>query len=160
MIGCCGRRSTRHRKRNTRSIQGFRDRGERERLFRVQGELLRRQDALVGVGIAFGDFRADADQALVFQLAHCLGCGLGQLEQFLEGQLAPFLDDVPDLLLALRQRASNTGQRQHVDEQTFPPAFLFLAHGLRQNALQREFNGTTIVIGYPAGQPQNLWRHQ
>ena len=61
------------------------------------------------------------------QPAHGLGGGLAQAEQLLQGQLAPFLEDPPDRLLALGELRELAGLRQGVDVQAFAPAGLLLS---------------------------------
>ena len=67
----------------------------------VQHQGLAGEDDFVGVGIALGDLRTDANEAAVLELADRAGRRAGEPEQFLHLQLAPFLDDVPDVGLAL-----------------------------------------------------------
>ena len=105
-------------------------------LFRVQRQRLGGQDMLARVRVALGDSRPNADQPPVFKLPRGFGGGPGQFQQLAQRHLAPFLDDVPDFLLAARQFGQFAVQGQRADDQSFPPARFLLAHGFRQHALQ------------------------
>src|SRR5688572_1011927 len=74
---------------------------QRGGLLVIQRQRLRGEDVLPGIRIALGDLFADHYQPFIFEAAHGFGGGAGKLEQFLQGHLAPFLDDVPDFLLTL-----------------------------------------------------------
>ena len=132
------------------------DLSQDHRLFRVQRDRLRGQDGFVRVRIAFGNLRADRDEALVLQLAHRLGRGAGEAEQFLERQLAPLFDHGPDILLALGQLRQLACARDHAGVKAFAPAGLLLAHGLGQNALERQFDGAAVVLADPARELEHL----
>ena len=93
---------------------------------------------LAGIRIAFGNLGSDLNQAAVFEFADGGGGGFGEFDQFLQRQLAPLLDDVPDFLLSLGQLRKFAGRWQRADKQAFAPAGFLLAHGFRQNAEARE----------------------
>ena len=131
---------------------------QRQCLLRVHLQRLRREDLFERVGVAFGNFRRDGHEVFVLQLAHGLGRRAGQFEQPRQRKLAPLLDDVPDLHLALGELGQFTSEGRHADMQTLAPAFLLLADGIRQDALERDLRRAAIVIRDPARQPQHLGR--
>ena len=53
---------------------------------------------------------------------------------------------------------SGSWRGQGAHEKLFAPAFLLPAHRLRQNRLERDFRRTTIIIGHPPRQFQDLRR--
>jgi hypothetical protein len=73
---------------------------------------------------------------------------------------APFLDDVPDFLLALGQLRKFAAHRQRADKQPFAPAGFLLAHGFGQDGFQRGFRRAAIVLGNPAREFQDLRRDE
>ena len=112
------------------------------------------------VGIAFGNLRGDFDQAAVFEFADGRGGGFGQFDQFRQRHFAPFLDDVPDLLLPFRQFRKFAGRRQRADKQPLAPAGFLLAHGFGQDAFQGGFRRAAVIFGNPARELQDLRRDQ
>ena len=112
------------------------------------------------VGIALGNLRGDFDQAAVFEFADGGGGGFGQFDQFRQRQFAPFLDDVPDFLLAFGQFRKFAAHRQRADKQSLAPAGFLLAHGFGQNGFQRDFRRAAVVIGNPARELQDLRRDE
>ena len=144
----------------TTAIHCRRDFFQRGGLRRIQRQRLRRQNVFAGIGIALGNLRGDFHQAAVFEFADGRGGRLGQFDQFLQRQFAPFLDDVPDFLLAFRQFGKFAGHRQRADKKPFAPAGFLLAHGLGQNGFQRDFRRAAVIVRNPAREFQNLRRHE
>ena len=133
---------------------------QRGGLRRIQRQRLRRQNVLAGIRIALGNLRGDFDQTAVFEFADGGGGGFGQFDQFRQRQFAPFLDDVPDFLLAFGQFRKFAAHRQRADKQAFAPAGFFLAHGFGQNGFQRDFRRAAVIIGNPAREFQDLRRDE
>ncbi len=113
-----------------------------------------------GVGIALGNFGADGDQPLVLQMSHGGAGGFGEFDQLLERHLAPFLDDVPDLALALGQFRKLAVQRHYPDEETLAPASLLLADGFGQDALERNLRRAAIIFANPPRQLEDFGRDE
>ena len=142
------------------SVHVRQDRCQRFRLGGIQGERLARQDMFAGVGVALGDFRGDRDQALVFQAPEG-GCrGLGQGEQFLERQFAPFLQDAPDLLLSFCKLRRFARQRQDTHVKPFTPPGFLVAHGFGEDAFQGGLRRAAVVVADPAGKLEDFGRNE
>ena len=136
------------------------DRLECGRLLRVQLQRLRRQYVLLRVRVALGDLRRDAHQPLVLELANGRRGRPSQAHQFLQRQLAPLLHNRPEILLSLGQLGRFAVLRQCADVQPFAPAFLLLAHSVRQHRLHSDLRRAAVVVGDPAHEAQNRRRHQ
>ena len=96
------------------------------------------------------------DQALVFQAVQGHGGGAGLAQQILHGQFFGRAGHVEDFQLALAQFGHGFRRGQGADEELFAPAFLFLAHRLRQDAFEGDFRRAAIVLGQPARQFQDF----
>jgi hypothetical protein len=129
-------------------------------LCRIQSQRLRRQDVFAGIRIAFGNLRGNLNQAAILEFADGGGGGFGQLDQFLQRQLAPLLDDVPNFLLALGQLRKFAAHRQRADKQPLAPAGFLLAHGFGQNAFECDFRRAAVVLGNPARKFQDFRRDE
>ncbi len=133
---------------------------QRGGLRRIQRQRLRRQDVFAGVRIAFGNLRGNLNQAAILKFADGGGGGFGQFDQFLQRQLVPLLDDVPDFLLTLGQLRKFATHRQRADKQPLAPAGFLLAHGFGQDGFQRGFRRAAVVLGNPARKFQDLRRDE
>jgi hypothetical protein len=118
----------------------------------VEGEGLGGEDQGIVVGIAFGDFRGDADEAEVFESADGGGGGAGEAEEFLEGKVAPFLHEMAEFLLALGQGGGWVSGRDIAHAQAFAPAGLFLSDSIGEGGFEGGFEGAAVIGGDPAGE--------
>ena len=100
--------------------------------------------------------RTDADQTAVLELADRPGRRAGEPEQFLHLQLAPFLDDIPDVGLALGELGQLAGARRHAHEEAFAPARLLFPHGLGQHGLERNLHRAAVIAGHPPREGEHL----
>jgi len=115
---------------------------------------------LTAIRIAFRNLRGDFDEAAIFKFADGGGGRFGELDQFLQRQLASFLDDVPNFLLAFWQFGKFATDRQRADKKPFAPAGFFLAHGFRQNGFQCDFRRAAVIIRNPTREFQNFRRDE
>ena len=115
---------------------------------------------LAGIRIAFGNFGSDLNQTAVFKFSDGGGAGFSEFDQFRQRQLAPFLDDVPNFLLAFGQLRKFAAHRQRADKQAFAPAGFLLAHGFGQDGFQCDFRRAAIVLGNPAREFQDFRRDE
>ena len=137
-------------------VEGFPDDGEGGGLLGVEGEGLGGDDFLAGVGVAVLDLGGDAGEALVLELADGVGRGVGEAKEFLEGHLAPFLEDVEDLALARAEVGKRANGRDEGHMEAFLPARVLLADGIREDALEGNLDGAAVVAGDPAGEVKDL----
>ena len=126
----------------------------------IQHQRLRRQNDVLRIRIALGNFICDGDQAAIFQFTDRRRRCLGKRDQFTQQNFPPLLDDVPDVLLTFRQFRKFSTHRQRAHNQPFAPRRIFLSHGLGQDRLQRDLRRAAVIFADPARELQNFWCHQ
>jgi len=130
--------------------------GEGGLLVGVERERLSGEDEFAGVGVAFGDLGCDGEESFIFESTDGIGGGLGEFEEFLEREFAPFLEDAPDFLLTGGEFRQGILLGDGVNHEAFAPALLFFAHGIGQDAFEGGFHGATIVVADPAGEIEDF----
>ena len=151
---------TEHGTRNTLPLHRRRNRRQCLLLRRIERQRLRRQNVLACIRVALGNLGGDGDPPFILQSSNRPRRRLSQFEQFMQRQLAPFFDDVPDLLLPFSEPGQLPLEGERAHEEPLAPAGLFVADGVGQDALEGDFRRATIILADPAGEFENFRRHQ
>ena len=133
---------------------------QRARLTRIQHDVLRRQDFLARIRVAFGNFIRDGNQAAIFEFANGGRRGFRQRDKFRQQNLPPLLNDVPNFELTLGKFGKFSDDWQRANKQPLAPTRVLMAHGFGQHGLECDLRRAAVIVRNPARELEDFGRHE